>query len=463
MITSIKAILDELNLENGSNYKMDVLKKYTDNKLLQRVLKMAYDRVTFTYGITMKNIAEISNYSGDIDLETALNVLENEFSTRKTTGNAAILMLEQTLFGLSADDAYVIEKILMRDLRINMGRSNINKVFKNLIVKPVYMRCGLFTLDKTVEGKLKKGTFRKIEQKGAYCQLKADGTYREVTVENGKVSYNSRSGESYDYPVLSDAFESLPDGKYIGELTVIRDGKVLNRSEGNGLINSSNPPHNEIVIDLWDYVTLLEYSNAANKIKNTTPYSERYNKLVEIVTESNPEVQLDSNIRIIETKIVQSFAEALKYTSEWMNEGLEGAILKDANALFRDGTSAEQLKLKLEIDAEVRITGFIEGRAGTSRVNTFGSMTFENDEGTVKGSCSGFTDAQLLDFNSRREELIGQVITVQFNDITKGRDSVVYALSHPRFIEVRTDKSETDTLERMIESKDMAMNLEGSI
>ena len=32
-------ILEELNAENGSNYKMATLKKYSDNELLKRVLK----------------------------------------------------------------------------------------------------------------------------------------------------------------------------------------------------------------------------------------------------------------------------------------------------------------------------------------------------------------------------------------------------------------------------------------
>ena len=140
-----------------------------------------------------------------------------------------------------------------------------------------------------------------------------------------------------------------------------------------------------------------------------------------------------------------------------MTAGYEGAILKDRDAIFRDGTSPQQLKLKLEIDVDVRITGFKEGTPGTKREATFGAMTFETDDGQIKGRTSGFTDAQLEDFNSRREELIGQIMTVTCNDITKGRDNDYHALSHPRFIELRNDKTDTDTLERALETKEMAM------
>jgi hypothetical protein len=86
-------------------------------------------------------------------------------------------------------------------------------------------------------------------------------------------------------------------------------------------------------------------------------------------------------------------------------------------------------------------------------------MLFGTDDGMIKGRTSGFTDEQLLDFNSRREEMIGKIMTVRCNDITRGRSNEHYALSHPRFTEIRSDKTETDTLERALETKDMAKGL----
>jgi len=250
---------------------------------------------------------------------------------------------------------------------------------------------------------------------------------------------------------LSQLLSKLPNGKYIGELTVVVEGETFERSKGNGLINSDDPPHEDIVFDVWDHVTLEEYSNAANKIKNTEIYKERFQRLKDILD------GIDNRIREIETHIVNDISDALKLTSQWMSQGLEGAILKDANAVFRDGTNPNQLKLKLEIDADVRITGFTEGSG--KHIDTFGSMTFETDDGLVKGSVSGFKDAERLDFNNRREDLIGKIISVQFNDLIKRVTNDYHALSHPRFIELRDDKDESDTLERIIESRDMAMML----
>lgn len=442
---SISEIINELNMENGSNYKLAVLKKYTDHKQLQRVLQMTYDRVKYTYGLSAKRWLTNEEIYKDppvrhTTLDDALDFMVDALSTRKVTGNQAHDMMESVLLSLGAEDTDVVLKVLNRDLRINMGRTQINKVFPDLIMKPVYMRCGIFGPKTAKDIKFP-----------AYIQLKADGTYREACVSNGKVEFVSRSGESYNYPVLESYLAKSPDGYYMGEL-LVRGSP--NRAESNGLINSDNPPHDIIDFFVWDYVTPEEYANAHNKVANKTVYEDRL-RLLELFV-----AQMDTpNIQVIENHEVKSIDEALQLTSKWMDQDLEGGVLKNKKGLFKNGTSKDQLKLKLEIDLEVRITGFQEGTPGTAREKTFGAILFETDDGKIKGRTSGFSDDQLEDFNSRRAEMIGKVVTVRCNDITRGRANEHYALSHPRFIEVRNDKTETDTLERALEIKDMAKGL----
>jgi len=450
---TIHAIIEELNADNGANHKMDVLRKHADSDLLKRVLKMTYDKATFTYGVTMKNALfeydPMSVKSGTLTLEQALNVLQSRFATRSVTGHAALKLLGELHNGLEDKDAVVFTKIVDRDLRINMGRSNINKVFKGLIVKPVYMRCGTYN----------EKTAKKFNMDRAIVQLKADGTYREFNVENGRVTCISRQGEEYHYPEINAELVRQPlSAVYFGELTVYRDGKLLDRATGNGLLRKDDFPENcKVVFDCWDCVGQKEYNNAIAKIKGTVPYDKRFQIVQRLFAPFNTD-PLKNPVRAIESRSVNSMAEALSYTAEVMNRGLEGTIIKERGAIFRDGTSLQQLKLKLEIDVDVRVTGFLEGTPGTVREKTFGSMLFETDDGLIKGRTSGFTNAQLEDFNSRRDWCVGKIITVTCNDITKGRDNDHHALSHPRFIEFRDeDKSETDTLARAMDHKSMAM------
>jgi hypothetical protein len=434
----LKSILNELNNSNSSNYKLEVLKKYSNNEDFKRVLELTYDRVKYTFGVK-KLLPYTLNTNGNTNLELIFSLL-NKLNNRGITGNDALYEIKSVMEIISSDNAYILERILDRDLKCNFGTTLINKVFKNLITDIPYMRCGIYN-DKTA----KKINFPAI------VQIKADGMYQAVTVDNGNVTFTSRSGEIREFPLLAKEFEVLPNGIYIGELLI---NNITNRSEANGLINSDEPPHKDIYIQLWDYLTLEEYSDPKHENNNVKRYTyiERFETLNSIINNLN-------NIKIIETKIVNNIQEALQITSEWMNNGLEGSILKDKENIFKDHTSPTQLKLKLEIEIDVRVTGFTEGTKGTKREKTFGAITFTNDEGTIMGQTSGFTDKQLEEFNNNREQLIGKVMTVLCNDITKGRDNDYYALSHPRFIEFRNDKDTTDTLERALQQKDSAMML----
>ena len=440
-MSSIYDIIQELNLENGSNYKLSILKKHKDNELFQRVLKMTYDTVAYNYYI--KKIPSFVPSGNNYILEHSLDLLEALY-TREKTGHEGIAHLQSILASSSPQNCDVITKIIGRDLKINIGKTQINKVFPGLITKPVYMRCDVYG-DKTA----KNISFPAI------VQLKADGTYREFNVSNGTVSSRSRSGEEYEYPVIFEQMKDFPDGIYTGELTV---KNITERSKGNGLINSDNPPHDDIILELWDYITHDEYNKARLKDKKNPcviTYTDRWNKLLEIVHVNKS----FDNVKLIPHECVNNLQEALEKTSEWMSQGFEGSILKDWNGVYKDGTSKQQLKLKLQIDLEVRLVGFHEGTVGTKREGKIGSLVFANDEGTIKGRCSGFTDEQLDEFTEKQDELLGKVFSVQFNDLTQAEGNDYYALSHPRFIEFRNDKDETDTLEKAFQLREMAINL----
>lgn len=445
MTVTIHQILDELNESNSTNHKIAVLKKYQDHDRLKQVLQMTYDQVAFTYGMSVEQIEKFPAQPSEVplNLEFVLASVLHNFCSRKVTGHAALQMASNLIGGLNSEDSQLLKKIINRDLRINAGKTLINKVFPGLITKPVYMRCDVYS----------SKTAKNIKFP-AIVQLKADGTYREITVDSGKVTARSRSGEDYEYPVLFEAFKDYPDGVYVGELTV---RGISDRAKGNGLINSDEPPHDDIVIQLWDYITLEEYKKAGLKDKKnpcTTIYTERWTALnaIEFTRPSK-------NIEMIPAFHVESLKEALEATSTWMNEGFEGAILKDLENVFKDGTSKQQLKLKLQIDAEMRITGFTEGTKGTKREGKIGAIEFANDEGTIKGRTSGFTDDQLDYFTANQAALLNKIMTVQFNDLTKAEGNDYYALSHPRFIEIRNDKDETDTLEKVLKLREMAMEL----
>lgn len=431
----LKDILNELNKLNSSNYKLDVLKKYKDNENLKKLLELTYNRNKFNYNISknyiINNASSESNGSKNID--EFLEEIEN-LGGGSIRGNNAFNYVSNILNNLDSENREIFLNVLGRDLKIGLNVKSINKVFKNLIPKPNYMRCAV----------LSEKTLKKIKFP-AFIQLKMDGTYREIHVSDGHVSGKTRSGEEYFNPILFKEMENFPNGFYTGELTI--EGE--SRFSGNGLINSLNPPNEKIVFTVWDYLTDDDY------LENTkTVYSSRFDTLKNILEKNSTE-----RVKLVPNFEVNSISEALNHVSEWMEQDLEGGVLKDKNNIFKNGTSGTQLKIKLKVDAEMRITGFTDGTVGTKREGKIGAIQFSNDEGTIKGQCSGFSDDELDLFTKNKDNLIGRIISVEFNDLVKSENNDYYALSHPRFVELRNDKDETDNLEKVIQLRDMAKGL----
>ena len=437
---NIKLFLEKMSETSSLNEKRKIFKEFSENETILKIFKYAYDNVEFTFGIKPARLDFTKNgYS--TDTEEMFRLLDN-LNNRTFSGNSAVEECNKFIENSDKNLSNIFYKILDRDLKIGFSKKEFNKLvsgqFKCKNVN--YCRCDLLS-----EKTLKKFTFP------GYIQLKCDGTYREAYVHNGIVEFKTRSGESYRNPVLEEILKTLPDGYYLGEFTLGRaDNPDANRAEGNGNINSDNPDFNNIHYTIWDMLTEDEYTLKDSK----RGYDERFETLTKTLETLN-----SSLVRVVPSLRVNNIKDALNVTSEWMNKGLEGGVLKSSKMKFKNGTSKEQLKIKLKVDVEVRCTGFIEGTKGTKYEGKNKVITFENDEGTIKGQCSGMTDSMVDEVTKNPEKYIGKVLSVQFNDLTKAEGHEFYALSHPRFMERRDDKDYTDSLEKAIQLRDMARGL----
>ena len=436
----IKLFLEKMSETSSLNEKRKIFKEFSENETILKIFKYAYDNVEFTFGIKPARLDFTKNgYS--TDTEEMFRLLDN-LNNRTFSGNSAVEECNKFIENSDKNLSNIFYKILDRDLKIGFSKKEFNKLvsgqFKCKNVN--YCRCDLLS-----EKTLKKFTFP------GYIQLKCDGTYREAYVHNGVVEFKTRSGEPYKNPVLEEILKTLPDGYYLGEFTLGRaDNPDANRAEGNGNINSDNPDFNNIHYTIWDMLTEEEYSLKDSK----RGYDERFETLTKTLETLN-----SSLVHVVPSLRVNNIKDALNVTSEWMNKGLEGGVLKSSKMKFKNGTSKEQLKIKLKVDVEVRCTGFLEGTKGTKYEGKNKVITFENDEGTIKGQCSGMTDSMVEEVTKNPEKYIGKVLSVEFNDLTKAEGHEFYALSHPRFMEWRDDKNETDSLEKATQLRDMARGL----
>lgn len=438
-ILDVIDILEIVRHTRSTKKKIAILENSKDITYLYDVLKYAYDTITYTYGVTSGSILIYKKNLTIVDRPTNIFTVLDNLNQRKYTGYAALTYCQKFIKNCPSEKELFLG-IIDRDLKLGLNIKSLSKIWGDISPVPKYNRCSVFS-DKAV---------RKIAFP-AYLQLKCDGTYREAHVHNGSVIFRTRAGEPYKNQFLEDQLADLPNGYYLGELTIGKaDEPEANRSIGNGEINSNNPPLNKIHFTMWDYISDEEYVNPGS-----IPYEMRFQQLLKAYEHHDRQFSL---LDIVPTYDVADLNEALALTYHFMDKGLEGAVLKDRHMFFKNGTSNLQLKIKLRVDCEMRITGFTEGTG--KREGKVGAINFSNDDGTIKGKCSGFTDSQMNDFTRNQDKYIGKIITVEFNSLSKPDGHDYYALVHPRLLEVRKDKNETDSLNKVLRLIDMAKALE---
>jgi hypothetical protein len=240
----IKEILDEIAAIGGKNDKLKALAKYKDNELLKRVIYLAHSpRIKFY----IKQIPEYEYNGRGETLEWALDGLASIFN-REYTGHEASEWLSTIMSGVSTDDAYVIERIIDKNLKIGMD-SGINKVIPKLIEETGYMGCVPFN-EKRAKSFFDGG-------KSALSEVKADGRYVNVIITSSEVELTSRQGE----PTFLGNCELIRELVKLGDCVL--NGELVMKNGISRLIS------NGIIASIIDYN--LKY-NTRTDIENKKKY-----------------------------------------------------------------------------------------------------------------------------------------------------------------------------------------------
>lgn len=441
-------LIEQVAATSSKNEKIALLEANRDNELLKRVLNYAYNPFK-TYGIRKRPETIGSNVGHEFDNGTW--ELLDDLIERTLTGNAAIEAVQGEMTALSASSAELLWRIITKDMRAGFSESTCNKVWKGLIPDFPYMRCSL-----PKDAKLNEFDWTL----GVISQEKADGMFANLDFEeSGIVSIRSRQGS----PFPMEAFEllvnevkaRLADGmQYHGELLVQRDGKVLPREIGNGILNSilsggSFAANERPIYMIWDTIPL---SSVVTKGKYEVAYIKRLSFI-------NRRLKMTEGqyVAMIETRVYHSLGDAYSHYRDLLKLGKEGTIIKNPHAIWKDGTSKEQVKLKLEFEVELEVYGFEEGNG--KNADTFGALKCKSSCGQLLVSVSGFTDAKRKEIHENRDDWgAGAIITVRANSIMRpSESSEFHSLFLPRFVERRLDKSVADDLARIEEQQQAAM------
>lgn len=467
---SLKSVHEKISViknTSSTNDKIKLLKEYLKDDLFRECVVLAYSENTNFWINSFKSISKSYNKSEDEILYCI-----KEFGLRKITKDMIPKILHKisTHTGISdrekrhlefissidLETYYLTEMICKKDLDCGINIKSINKAVPNLIYETPYQRCSTMKY------------FDRINfDDSPIIQCKANGMFAYLIVEKNKdnniLTFKSRSGKVFNqldilidklisttrkmkYGINKGLLENIDESFVLmGELRVFEeDHSIMNRQKGNGILTSclygtADVEYlDRIFYTIWDYLSLEDF----NRHESDISYSDRFFKASIRVSS----VDDDRILRLIPSLYVNSKKEANDFYLKMVNEGEEGAIIKNRLSLWKNNTSRDMIKMKPIIEVEMKIVGFTKH---LKKPEWMGAIELESSDGKVKCLCgSGFTeDDRGIDWKKN----IGKIVSIETEGLIRDKKSDIFSLYLPVFIEIRNDKRKANSLKEIQE------------
>jgi ATP-dependent DNA ligase len=453
---SLYAIIKSLQETQGNNAKLEILQANKDNDLLKAYMKAVFDPAVNYWQTKMPKIDP--GFTGDREFELIdILFMVDRLAGRVLTGNDAKSALAGHASALNAEGRELMGHIIKRKIdKSNVGETMVLKTWPGLFFIPPYMRCSSMS-EKVVEHYRKLGHF--------YVQPKRDGSFAYGVNDEGKYGLCTRQSNYYPEWFADLVLHGLPgNAVLIGELEVYENlpcssaYMLLDRKTGNGILtsiergaDSSEFTNYRFRYVAWDYLWLDEWKSG----KSDRQYFDRLEELAGLLNHSHL-----SCVELIETHEVSSVEEAFRINTRLTAAGKEGSVWKTISGKWRDTDSGtkDMVKLKVKFQADYDVIGYYEGEGKAAGM--LGGITVASKCRKLISNCgTGFSDEARINFFKMFNEhgTDGLIAEIEANDVIDSKDRPdVLALSLPVFMELRRDKKDADTLERVIEQRDAA-------
>lgn len=446
---TVSDIITALSSTSSRNEKIAILEEHKENSALKHTLKAALDPHVAFYIRSIPNIDDVLSEEhkesivakGELDDDS---ILEQVLQMSMSSSSREEIKANMAVGGYLMNDPSILEKVLKKDLSCGVAKSIVNKVWPKHI--------STFDVMKAEE----RAHLNKIRYP-ALASLKLDGIRLVVTFQNGNIVIKSSSGKTVSClehieQDIQELADRLPADKYYdgftldGELVYHEeDGTRSRREKSNGLANRAilGTLSEEEALPFKFYVfDLLRDATKLSRGIDAMPLKKRLGDLMYLEDKGS--------VVTVPGLIVDSEEEALEYFKVLCSEGEEGIILKNLDSIYECKRSKDWVKLKQEKEADVVITDWTEH---TKKPEQLGSMTVSTSDGGVKGKIgTKLTDKQRKDLYKMAVsgDLVNKIITIRYHEVTVKKDTTVPDSFYlPRFIEIRYDKEEADSTQKV--------------
>src|SRR6056300_1794020 len=426
MRTQPQDIIAKLEADNSRLGKEAILKSAYEEGLPEffEGLTMALDPL-ITFGVkqvpTKDEVISAQGCEWKIFKELA-----DKLIARELTGHAARDAINLVMSSATAEQWNGwYRRILIKDLRCGVSEKTVNKVAPGTV--PVFT-CALAHDSAKHE---KKMTGKK------QIEIKLDGVRVLVVIHdvNGnKIEMYSRNGKQFhNFDHIIEEIRAVVK-EYPVPYPLVLDGEVMSANFQDlmkQVHRKENVEANDAVLHLFDIVPLENFQQGVwNKPQHVR------SQYVSVWVEQNKVVlehvqALDWEDVDLDTPEGQTrFTELNKAA---VDGGYEGVMIKDIDAPYECKRTHAWLKAKPFIEVTLEVKEIEEGTGrNEGRLGAFVCEGIDDGKDIRVNVGSGFTDANRDSFWNHRSSIVGNLVEVRADAITKNQDGT-YSLRFPRF------------------------------
>lgn len=368
----------------------------------------------------------------------------SEYEFLKWVGRAILHSSETNKFGLST---------ILYQAPIGIGVQTMNKCWQKKHGKNFITPFGIMKAFKFNADRFKEYGLISVEEK-------YDGLRCVVSFDHGNLTIRSSSGKEFQcFPkAIKDELNAIYDklfhqfnlhswcldSELISTLEDHTKGRQLIAGLGNKMLK------NEFLSD-DDEITLKDFGQIRvfNFFETSAPEEisliESREKLDVYISNDNTYIKPAKYELFENVNFDESIEKVMNIYADYLSKSCEGVIVKNLNANYEIKRSWNWMKLKEERTADVRIIGTCEGH--NSKTGTLGGFIVEitHEDKLIRANVgSGLSDAQREEYWNRRDEMIGKICEIKFNDIIQAKNSDTYSFFLPIFKCIREDKTDTN-------------------
>ena len=427
-LIQFKTFVEEINKENGRLYKQSVLRKYKDDPVIIRYLKIAFDPYA-VYGISTK---KLNKSVGGNDITGVDSIFELfNYLTRYNTGTDKIISLCQDFItNVEASDpvaARLLEKLICKDLVIGCDAKTINKEIPGCIP--------------TFNVQLAQKFFEKPEKvigKHFAVTTKIDGGRIIALKENGVVTFYTRAGQKYEglVDLEKEMQDLIPDNTCLdGEITILDNTGIPSKEAYKKAmkITRSDGEKHGLKMLVFDAMTAEEFKNQDCKYDYVT-------------RRADAELMLTAHqFTFFELLPILYAGDDTARILELLDEAIanqeEGVMINICDAKYEFGRTWNLMKVKKMNTLDLEIVGYEEGAGRLA--GTLGAIHVRYKNGNIVKVGSGFSDELRALIWLEPSDFVGKIVEIQYFEESTNADGGI-SLRFPVFKDFRPDKLTPD-------------------